>query len=78
MVPDVPGETLPGAAMVKYQTLVLRLAWRRIAQLENSPRHGLRLLKPAPRHLRLVQSNDARSGSTHLLRASNDIKRSRE
>lgn len=41
--------------MVKYQALVLRLAWRRIAQLENAPRHGLRLLKPAPTYLRLIR-----------------------
>ena len=64
--------------MVKYQTLVLRLAVRRIARLEGTPRHGLRLLPPVARHLRLVQSSDARSGSTHRLRASNDCKRSRE
>jgi hypothetical protein len=64
--------------MVKYQTLVLRLAWRRIARLEDAPRHGLHVIRPAPRHLRLVHSSDARSGSIQLLRASNDIKRSRE
>ena len=64
--------------MIRYHELVLRLAWRRIAQLENAPRHGLRLLKPAPTYLRLVQSSEARSGSTHRLRASSDIKRSRE
>ena len=64
--------------MVKYQELVLRLAWRRIAQLEGAPRHGLCLIRGAPRPLRLLQSSEARSGSIHLLRASNDIKRSRE
>jgi hypothetical protein len=64
--------------MVNYQTLVLRLAWRRIARLEGVARHGLHVIRPAPRHLRLVQSSDARSGSIHLLRASNDSKRSRE
>jgi hypothetical protein len=64
--------------MVKYQELVLRLALRRIARLEGAPRNGLRLLPPTPRHLELVQSKDARSGSTHLLRASNDCNRSRE
>lgn len=63
---------------IRYQELVRRLAWRRIARLEGAPRNGLRLLKPAPSYLRLVQSSDARSGSIHLLRASNDIKRSRE
>jgi hypothetical protein len=64
--------------MVKYQELVLRLALRRIARLEGAPRNGLRLVRSTPPHLRLVQSNDARSGSTHLLRASNDCNRSRE
>jgi hypothetical protein len=64
--------------MVKYQELVLRLALRRIARLEGAPRNGLRLVPATPRHLRLVQSSDARSGSTHLLRASNDCNRSRE
>jgi hypothetical protein len=64
--------------VMKYQTLVLRLAWRRIARLESAPRHGLRLIRGAPQHLRLVQSREARSGSIHLLRASNDINRSRE
>jgi hypothetical protein len=64
--------------MVKYQTLVLRLALRRIARLESAPRHGLRLIRGAPHHLRLVQSSEARSGSIHVLRASNDCKRSRE
>lgn len=89
--------------MVNYRTLILRLAWRRIAQLEGAPRHGLRLLKPAPTYLRLVlgeaehgptdqssrtraastsggaaHSSDARSGSTQAIRASTDIRRSRE
>lgn len=67
--------------MVKYQALVLRLAWRRIARLEGTPRHGLRLLKPAPRYLQLVadcQTSGARSGSIHWRRASSDIRRSRE
>jgi hypothetical protein len=64
--------------MVKYQELVLRLALRRIARLEGAPRNGLRLVPATPRHLTLLQSSDARSGSTHLLRASNDCNRSRE
>jgi hypothetical protein len=66
--------------MVNYRVLLLRLAWRRIAELESAPRHGLRLLKPAPRHLRLVagQTSGARSGSIHPRRASGDINRSRE
>jgi hypothetical protein len=46
--------------MVSYRTLVLRLASRRIARLENAPRHGLRLLKPAPRYLQLVKESDER------------------
>ena len=64
--------------IIRYQELVRRLAWRRIAQLEGAPRHGLRLLKRAPTYLRLVQSSDARSGSTQAIRASTDIRRSRE
>ncbi len=64
--------------MVKYQTLVLRLALRRIAKLEGAPRNGLHLVPPTPRHVRLVPASGARSGSIHLLRASNDIKHSRE
>ena len=64
--------------MVKYQELVLRLALRRIARLEGAPRNGLRLVRSTPPHLRLLQSSDARSGSIHLLRASNDCNRSRE
>ena len=64
--------------MVKYQELVLRLALRRIARLEGAPRNGLRLVPATPRHLHLIQSSDARSGSTHVLRASNDCNRSRE
>jgi len=62
--------------MVKYQALVLRLALRRIARLEGAPRNGLRLVRSTPPHLRLIQSSDARSGSTHLVRASHDITRS--
>jgi hypothetical protein len=64
--------------MVTYQELVLRLALRRIARLEGAPRNGLRLVPSTAPHLRLVQSSEPRSGSTHLLRASNDCKRSRE
>ncbi len=66
--------------MVTYQTLVLRLAWRRIARLEHAPRHGLQLVRATPhqRHLALVSSNDARSGSIHPLRAAHELKRSRE
>jgi hypothetical protein len=64
--------------MMRYQDLVLRLAWRRIAQLEGAPRNGLRLLPSPRRHLRLVSSNDAISGSIHPLRASQELKRSRE
>jgi hypothetical protein len=68
-----------------YQTLVLRLAWRRIARAEHAERHGLRIVPPAPdigprppTHLRLVHSNAARSGSIQLVRAVHDSSRSRE
>lgn len=71
---------MPDPTMVTYQTLVLRLAWRRIARLENAPRHGLHLVRATPsrRHLALVSSNAAISGSIHPLRAAHEPKRSRE
>jgi hypothetical protein len=70
--------------MVTYQMLVLRLALRRVARLEQAPRNGLRLLPAPRRHLRLVSPGDARggsderSGSIHPLRAAHEPKRSRE
>jgi hypothetical protein len=64
--------------MVTYQMLVLRLALRRVARLEQAPRNGLRLLPTPRRHLRLVSSSEPISGSIHPLRAATEPKRSRE